>query len=189
MPLETLSEKIKRVTAESVDVVDYRADWPFLFEDEKNRLQLWLPSDLICRIEHFGSTAVPGLRAKPIVDMVIEINDEDRAKTLVPGVLEPKGYDCFWRPIGNDNVPPFFTWCIRRDQNGARTHHLHFVKPGFKDNELRFRDLLRNNPVIARQYGDLKTRLSSDFHNDRIRYTEAKTEFIRRAMDVDTRSR
>ena len=180
---ETLSDKIKRVTAESIDVVDYRADWPMLYDDEARRLREWLPADLIIRIEHFGSTAVPGLRAKPVIDMVIEVNDEERAKTLVPSVLEPKGYDCFWRPIGNENVPPFFTWCIRRDSNGARTHHLHFVKLGFKDDELRFRDLLRARPDIANQYGELKTRLAADFRNDRIRYTEAKTEFIRRAMD------
>jgi len=182
MEKETLEEKIKRVTAETVDIVEYNPDWVQWYEIEKIHLYECLPADLIVRIEHFGSTAVPGVMAKPIVDMLIEITDEDRGKVLIPQILEPQGYDFFWRPIGNDNVPPFFTWCIKRNHNGHRTHHLHFVKVGFKDNELRFRDILRKNPVIAKQYSQLKLNLSALHRNDRIAYTEAKGEFIRRAI-------
>lgn len=181
MEKETLEEKIKRVTAETVDVVEYNPDWVQWYEIEKTHLYECLPADLIVRIEHFGSTAVPGLMAKPIVDMLIEITDEDRGKVIIPQILEPQGYDCFWRPIGNENVPPFFTWCIKRNHNGHRTHHLHFIKVGFKDNELWFRDILRKNPVIAKQYSQLKLNLSALHRNDRIAYTEAKGEFIRQA--------
>jgi len=176
---ETLEEKIKRVTAEVVDIVEYDPNWSLLFEQEKRHLQSCLPDDLIVRIEHFGSTAVPGLRAKPIVDMVIEITDEERGKTLIPEILEPQGYDCFWRPLWNEDVPPYFTWCIKRDSEGVRTHHLHFVTVGFKDEELEFRDILRSDPEIARQYGELKLQLSRQHRHDRISYTEAKGDFIR----------
>jgi GrpB-like predicted nucleotidyltransferase (UPF0157 family) len=116
--------------------------------------------------------------------MVIEITDEDRGKILIPQILEPQGYDCFWRPLGNQDVPPYFTWCIKRNHQGHRTHHLHFVKVGFKDRELRFRDLLRDNPQIAREYGQLKIRLSRQHHLDRIAYTEAKGDFIQQVTNT-----
>ncbi|MFA6715228.1 MAG: GrpB family protein [Victivallales bacterium] len=182
MRQESLEEKIKRVTAESVEVVKYNPDWPRFFEQEKEHLQQCLPADLLIRIEHFGSTAVPGLAAKPIVDMLIEITDVQRGKNLIPEVLAPQGYDCFWRPLRNENIPPFFTWCIKRNASGIRTHHLHFVAVGFKDNELRFRDILRQNPNIAAAYADLKLNLSAAHRNNRIRYTEAKGDFIKQVM-------
>ena len=69
--METLEEKIARVVAEHVEIVPYRSEWPELFQREKEHLHSCLPSDLIGRIKHFGSTAVPGLASKPIVDMLV----------------------------------------------------------------------------------------------------------------------
>ncbi len=179
---ETLKEKIKRVTAETVEVVEYDPEWAMLFEQEKQHLYQDLPDTLIVRIEHFGSTAVPGLAAKPIIDMVIEINDVQHGKVVIPELLEPQGYDCFWRPLANEDIPPYFTWCIKRDCSGKRTHHLHFVEPGFKDEELRFCDILRKYPDAADNYRNLKLDLSREHHNDRIAYTEAKSDFIKRVL-------
>jgi len=177
-----LEEKIKRVTAEVVEVVEYDPGWVTLFEREKEHLYQDLPRNLIIRIEHFGSTAVPGLAAKPIVDMLIEITDVQRGKIIIPEILEAQGYDCFWRPVWNKNVPPFYTWCIKRDDSGKRTHHLHFVEAGFKDESLRFRDILRKNPAVADDYGKLKLDLSNEHHSNRIDYTEAKGDFIRQVL-------
>lgn len=177
---ETLEEKIARVTAEHVEVVVYDSAWPRRFATERDHLLADLPADLIVRIEHFGSTAVAGLAAKPIVDMVVEVSDVDRARRLVPEVLEPQGYDCFWRPSFGEDRPPWYTWCIRRDRSGSRTHHLHVGEAGFKSRELAFRDLLRSRADIARQYAELKFRLAEQHTGDRIAYTEAKTEFIQR---------
>lgn len=180
--MESLEDKIKRVTAEHVDVVPYDPAWPGLFEREKSHLLSILPGDLIVRIEHFGSTAVPGLAAKPIVDIVIEIADVQRGKELIPSVLEPLGYDCFWRPTMGDDTPPWYTWCIRRNAAGVRTHHLHFAAVGEKDDELRFRDLLRVQPHTAAAYAELKRRLAGEHPNDRVAYTQAKTDFIRSVL-------
>lgn len=182
MRKETLDEKIARVVAEEVSVVPYDPRWPELYRREADHLRQCLPGGLILRMEHFGSTAVPGLAAKPVVDMVIEIADELLGKRVIPEILEPQGYDCFWRPEGNIVEPPFFTWCIRRNEHGERTHHLHFVVPGFKDRELAFRDLLRSDPDLANRYGELKLSLCESHANDRIAYTEAKGDFIRRAL-------
>lgn len=183
MNQETLEQKIRRVTAEVVDVVAYDPAWAVWFESERAHLLECLPDGLIVRIEHFGSTAVPGLHAKPIVDMVIEITDEAWGKEIIPQVLEPQGYDCFWRPLGDKDEPPYFTWCIKRNAAGERTHHLHFVKVGFKDNELRFRDILRTNPGIACRYAELKLTLCRQYHGDRIGYTAAKGDFIGQVLE------
>jgi len=177
--LETLEEKIKRVTAEEVDIVPYDPRWPILFEMERNHLRACLPEDLLGRIEHFGSTAVPGLSAKPIIDILVEVADENLAKRKIVPILESQGYDYFWRPSFGDDKPPFYSWFIKRDAAGRRSHHIHMVEP---DSELwdrlLFRDYLIVHSETARAYADLKFRLARDHHGDRIAYTRAKTEFI-----------
>jgi GrpB-like predicted nucleotidyltransferase (UPF0157 family) len=181
--LESLEQKIKRVTAEDFSLTGYDPAWPIMFEREKEFLLAEFPSDFILGIEHIGSTAVPGLKAKPIVDMLIIISDAQRGRELIPAHLEPLGYDCFWRPTLGDDVPPWYTWCIRRDQAGLRTHHLHFAEPGIKDAELRFRDILRGDSALAADYARLKTRLWHEHPGDRVAYTMAKGEFIRKALN------
>ena len=178
--MESLEEKVRRVTAEHVAVVPYDPAWPARFEQERDHLLACMPDGLIVRIEHFGSTAVPALAAKPIIDMVVEVADVDLARTAFPAILEPQGYDCFWRPTAGNDTPPWYTWCIRRDANGSRTHHLHVGAPGFKARELRFRDMLRHRGDIAEAYGQLKVRLAAEHAGDRVAYTEAKTDFIAR---------
>lgn len=180
--METLADKIKRVTAEEVEVVTYDLAWPTRFEQERAHLLDCMPVGMIVRIEHFGSTAVAGLAAKPIVDMVVEVQDVLQAKELVPTILEPQGYDCFWRPTLGDDTPPWYTWCIKRDAAGQRTHHLHFGGVGFKADELRFRDILRSRPDIAAAYGELKLRLAREHKADREAYTFAKGDFIRQVL-------
>ncbi|MGH9959669.1 MAG: GrpB family protein, partial [Pyrinomonadaceae bacterium] len=71
--METLAQRIERVTHEHVSIVPYDPAWPRLFEVEKDHLLGCLPREMIGRIEHFGSTAIPGLAAKPIVDMLVEV--------------------------------------------------------------------------------------------------------------------
>jgi len=177
--METLEEKIRRVTAEEVDVVPYDPRWPGLFESERNHLRACLPPGLIGRIEHFGSTAVPGLPAKPVIDILVEVADLGETKRKIVPILEGQGYDYFWRPSFGDDRPPFYAWFIKRDASGKRTHHIHMVE---SDSELwdrlLFRDYLISHPVTAREYAALKLRLAETHHGDRIAYTRAKTEFI-----------
>jgi GrpB protein len=95
-------------------------------------IALWKNSTL-GRIEHYGSTAVPGLAAKPIVDMLIEVTDLDATRARIAPILDGEGYDYFWRPTFGDNVPPWYAWFIKRDQRGgARTHHLHMITRGLE---------------------------------------------------------
>jgi GrpB-like predicted nucleotidyltransferase (UPF0157 family) len=165
---------------EDVEITPYNPEWPALFRQEKEHLLSCLPHDLIRRIEHFGSTAVPGLAAKPIIDMLVEVADLQTTRSQIAPVLEGQGYDYFWRPTHGDDGPPFYAWFIKRHSNsGVRTHHIHMVEANFEHwDRLLFRDYLIEHPQVAREYESLKIHLASAHPNDRVAYTEGKTEFV-----------
>lgn len=185
---ETLEEKIRRVLTDKVAVEEYNPAWPAWFKKEKDHLRACLPGILLGRIEHFGSTAVPGLAAKPVVDMLVEVVCLERTRREVAPILEAQGYDYFWRSTQGDDGPPFYAWFIKRDVFGKRSHHIHMVEPGFPHwDRLLFRDYLIHHPKIAAAYGRLKCRLANRFADDRIAYTEGKSRFIRRITERATR--
>jgi GrpB-like predicted nucleotidyltransferase (UPF0157 family) len=178
---DTRADRVARVTAEHVDVVPYDPDWPESFQREKRHLLGFLPRDIIGRIEHFGSTAVPGLSAKPIVDILVEVTDLEAVKARVVPILEAQGYEYFWRPTFGDDGEPFYAWFIKRNpETGQRTHHIHMVEGDFAEHwdRLLFRDYLREHPDVADEYGRLKCRLAYEFPDDRVAYTEGKSAFI-----------
>ena len=113
---------------EDVANVPYDPEWPRLFLKGKEYLLACLPRELIERIEHFGSTAVPGLAAKPIVDTLVEVTSLDEARGRIVPILESQGYDYFWRPTWGDDTSPFYAWFIKRDSSGKRTHHIAWSK-------------------------------------------------------------
>jgi GrpB-like predicted nucleotidyltransferase (UPF0157 family) len=179
--METLEQRIQRVVQEEVAIVPYDPQWPELFRREKEHLLSCLPKELIRRIEHFGSTAVPGLAAKPIVDMLVEVTDLRATQARIVPVLEHQGYDYFWRPTHGDDGPPFYAWFIKRDAStGARTHHIHMVEGHFAEHwdRLLFRDYLIQHSELAREYEGLKQRLSSASRRDRVAYTQGKSAFL-----------
>jgi GrpB-like predicted nucleotidyltransferase (UPF0157 family) len=184
--METLEQRIQRVSQEDVALAPYDPQWPAWFRREKAYLLSCLPNELIRRIEHFGSTAVPGLSAKPVVDMLVEVTDLQETRDRIVPVLESQGYDYFWRPTRGNDVPPFYAWFIKRDPaSGTRTHHLHMVEGHFTEHwdRLLFRDYLIAHPEIAKEYERLKARLASSYPNDRVAYTEGKTEFVVRVTE------
>ena len=175
---KSLKQRIAKVVKEKVEIVPYDKNWPTMFKKEKNYLTKILPNNIVNRIEHFGSTAIPEISAKPIIDMLVEVSSLEETKKRVVPILEAKGYDYFWRPtIGNE--PPYYAWFIKRGKNGERTHHIHMVEA---DSELwdrlYFRDYLRKFPKEAKCYEKLKFELAKKFNNDRVEYTKRKTNFI-----------
>jgi GrpB-like predicted nucleotidyltransferase (UPF0157 family) len=182
---ETTEARVRRLAAEHVAIVPYDARWPARFREERAHLLSCLPADLVRRVEHFGSTAVPGLAAKPIVDMLIEVADLEATRRRIVPILESQGYEYLWRPTHGDDGPPFYAWFIKRDaRTGERTHHIHMVEAHFEHWEsLLFRDYLIAHPDVAREYAALKLRLAAAHPNDRIAYTRAKTEFVRGVTD------
>lgn len=179
--METMDQKVARVLQDTIEVVPYDSRWPTMFQAEKEHLRTCLPPGLITRIEHFGSTAVPGLVAKPVIDMLVEVTSLARTRLVIAPLLEAQGYDYFWRPTQGDDTPPFYAWFIKRDAQGHRTHHIHMVEGHFEHwNRLLFRDYLIDHPAVAEEYGKLKLNLAQRYPTDRVAYTRGKTAFIER---------
>lgn len=172
---EKLKKRVEELISEEIEIVDYDPAWPKMFEEEAAFLRKYLPQ---VRIEHFGSTAVPGLSAKPIIDILVEVASLEEIKMRIVPLLEAKGYEYFWRPtIGEE--PPYYAWFIKRNTKGKRTHHIHMVE---KDSplwdKLYFRDYLIQFPAEAKRYDELKTSLAKKYPNDRVKYTQEKSECI-----------
>lgn len=184
--METLEQRIQRAVREDMVIVPYDPQWPELFRQEKEHLLSCLPNELIRRIEHFGSTAVPGLAAKPVVDLLVEVTDLEATKGEIVPVLQSQGYDYFWRPTWGDDTPPFYAWFIKSNPgSGVRTHHIHMVEQHFIEHwdRLLFRDYLIECRQVAAEYQALEFHLASAFPNDRVAYTKGKTEFIVRVTN------
>ncbi|MBK7598215.1 MAG: GrpB family protein [Acidobacteria bacterium] len=113
--METLEQQIQRLVSEEVVIVPYNPLWPEIYSHEKEHLLSSLPDGIIRRIEHFGSTAIPGLAAKPIVDMLVEVMDLAEVRNRIVPILLSKGYEYLWRPTHGDDGPPFYAWFIKRD--------------------------------------------------------------------------
>jgi len=175
---ETLEQRIQRVVREEISIVPYDSNWPAMFRQEKEHLVGCLPKELIRRIEHFGSTAVPCLSAKPIIDILVEVTSIEQTKEKIVPVLESQGYEYFLRPSVFKGQP-FYVWFIKRNSAGARTHHIHMLESCIEhSDELLFRDHLIEHPQTATEYQALKLRLVKLYPNDREAYTKAKTDFI-----------
>ena len=163
-----------------VIVVEYDPVWPSLFEEEKARL-LAVVGDHIEDIQHIGSTAVPGLGAKPIIDIQMSLRDLALVEKCV-GPLESIGYEY----LGEYGVPGrHFFHKPARKPFAERTHHLQIVEKGGEEwrKVLLLRDSLRAHPEVAQQYHLLKRALASQFGTDRVGYTEAKTAFVRSVLE------
>lgn len=158
----------------SVKLSCYRKDWPSLFLTERKFLKAKL-GKLPIRISHVGSTAVPGLCAKPILDIMLEVLSLEKVEKAVSR-LESCGY--LVKPREEDPVPGRL-FCSK-DIDGLRCFHLHVTEAGsaFSKEHLRFRNILRKDPKAAQAYARLKRRLSKKFPNDRNAYIEGKAKFI-----------
>jgi GrpB-like predicted nucleotidyltransferase (UPF0157 family) len=168
-----------------VVVVEYRPGWRKIFEDEERIIRAAL-GDVSARVEHVGSTAVEGLAAKPIVDIMVGLEDFSLADGLVPKI-EALGYE-YVRKF--EEVMPFRRF-FTKEQDGVRTHQIHMVAVGceFWERLLLFRDFLRRNPEVAEKYASLKKELAGREWGDVDEYADAKTEFVRGIEEEARRKR
>ncbi len=156
----------------------YDPAWPARFEAERevlaNVLQPWLAGP----IEHVGSTAVPGLAAKPVIDIMAGVRDLPGSLGAIDA-LQPLRY-CYF-PYKADVMHWF---C--KPSDFERTHHLHLVPFGSPlwHERLAFRDRLRGDATTREAYLRLKSRLAGEFRDDREAYTEAKTSFIESVLSM-----
>ena len=153
-------------------VVPYDPDWPRQFERAATAIRGAL-GELLVGIEHVGSTAIPGLDAKPIIDLIVYVPAfEDGFACVAP--LAALGYES----LGEYGIEG--RHYFRRHEDGVSTHHLHmFAKdPAQPRDEIIFRDFLRGHPAVAREYATLKYALAEEHRDRRETYTDAKTDFI-----------
>jgi len=176
-----MRDDIDRAIHEEVVLVPYQASWPEQFDAEKARLLQLFPGQFV-ELEHFGSTAVPGMAAKPIIDILAGVASMAVADALFEPLLR-NGYTTSreFNAMLTDRK-----WFMKV-AGGKRTHHLHVVEfrgPQWED-RLRFRDILRRKPEVAMRYGELKQRLADTFRTDREAYTDAKAEFVATVLASD----
>ena len=157
---------------ELVEVVQYSDSWPTMFLSEAALLHTVLSPWLVAEIEHVGSTAVVGLHAKPIIDIMAPVQ-ELQSSTSAIEVAQSVGY-CYY-PYKPDEMH----WFCKPTPT-ARTHHLHLIpwKSRLWQERLAFRDALRMNPALAQEYCSLKLRLAKQYPHDREAYTDGKAPFI-----------
>lgn len=159
-----------------VRIVAYQPTWRFLFEEEAARLRAALGERLL-QVEHIGSTAIEGMSAKPVIDVMGAIRRLAEVEALVP-LVETLGYD-----YKRDDPRPnraFFA----KGPPSRRTHHLHLTELAtvYWEESILFRDYLRTHPDAAEAYGRLKRRLAGEYPEDRESYAAGKTDFVKRIV-------
>jgi GrpB-like predicted nucleotidyltransferase (UPF0157 family) len=150
--------------------------WPERFERERLALEEAIGAWAVGGIHHVGSTAVPGLAAKPVIDILVGIESLEEGRACFEPLVE---LEYLYAPYRSAEMHWF---C--KPHPSRRTHHLHLVPAGSRrfEEELTFRDRLRSDSGMARDYAELKQELARRFPTDREAYTDAKAEFIRAAL-------
>jgi len=177
MSREIDDASLQQAIDETITIVPYDPAWPSRFEAERARLVELFRGQL--PVQHIGSTAVPGMPAKPVIDCMaavasMDVADRDVERLCADGYTTSAEFN---RTLGDRR------WLMRHAA-GRRTHHLHLVlheSPHLTD-ALRFRDALRADGELAKRYAELKQRLAAELGGDREAYTAAKAAFIAAAL-------
>lgn len=177
----TESESLKRAIHEDVALCPYDTQWPARFVAERERLLSLFPTQLL-DVQHFGSTAIPGMPAKPIIDLLGGVASMAVADALMVPLLQSH-----YTTSAEFNATLTDRRWLMRWANGRRTHHLHLVVMGGAEwlHRLRFRDALRADPSLAERYAHLKRDLVARHRTDREAYTQAKTAFVLSVSDME----
>jgi GrpB-like predicted nucleotidyltransferase (UPF0157 family) len=159
-----------------VTIAEYNTRWPEMYASEKARIADAIGEWLV-DIQHVGSTSVPGLAAKPVIDIMPGVRTLEDDKHFIPR-MEAIGYE--YVPVHEDDIPE--RRYFRRGH--PRMFHVHITEHGgdFWTKHIAFRDHLREHPEAAEEYAALKHKLAAEHGDDRIGYVNAKTEFITRIV-------
>jgi GrpB-like predicted nucleotidyltransferase (UPF0157 family) len=165
------------VIPRAVAVVDYDGEWPRMFEEEAGRIREACGGTILT-IEHIGSTSVPGLAAKPIIDMMPGVANLTVARAVVIPAMERIGYES----LGAYGIAGRLYF--RRGE--PRSYHVHMfeVGQGEWEKHLVFRDYLREHPEAVKEYAALKRELAEKHREDREAYTTAKSPFIQGILEL-----
>lgn len=159
-------------------ISDPNPNWCKLFQVEKEKICKVLSKNIV-RMEHIGSTAVPHLKSKPTIDILLEICDDSNLYDVVR-CFKNLGYYFISKP---ENPPPHMMFVKGYSKEGfvGQAYHIHVRYKGDWD-EILFRNYLISHPKVANEYADLKAKLAARFRNDRDAYTDAKSDFIKKII-------
>ena len=166
---------------DSIELVTYDPLWPEMAKAEIKILCAALPPNSILDIQHVGSTAIPGILAKPIIDIQVAVASLPVIKQVAIDALKALDYQ-YWaenpdpeRLFFVKGMPPF---------GERRTHHVHICETSCKHwlGKIRFRDYLIAHPEVAHEYEELKKKLAQQYTWDREKYTEGKADFVNRIL-------
>jgi GrpB-like predicted nucleotidyltransferase (UPF0157 family) len=159
-----------------VRLVPYAPEWRVYFEREKASLQVVLGSKVL-DIQHIGSTSIPGMLAKPIIDIAIAVSDFDEAKALIP-MVESLGYEY----KGEFGIPHRH-YFVKGD---PRLFHIHLSEITSIEwqNTILFRDYIRQHLDLAEEYAQLKQQLAQQYPQDREAYLNGKTAFVEKVLQL-----
>jgi GrpB-like predicted nucleotidyltransferase (UPF0157 family) len=181
-----MSDGVPAWADERAEVCPYDPRWAERGSAERERLTELLAPWLAGGVEHAGSTAVPGLAAKPVIDLMAPVHDLEEAATgQAAGRLAADGW-CYVPPELDQR--PWRRFFVKPDVSGQRREaHLHLVQAGHPRwaEQITFRDALRRDGQLARRYADLKRDLARQHGHDREAYTEGKAQFIATVLGKD----
>lgn len=171
---------------EGVHLSPYDPRWPDRAARYADELRLVLDQWLLGPIEHVGSTAIPGIVAKPVIDLMAQVTDPDAVVGQAGGTLGGMS----WRHVPPElDGRPWRRFFAKVAPDGRqRLAHLHLISAGAArwDQQIRFRDALRASRALRAEYAAVKSRLASTYADDRERYTGEKAAFVVRVMrDLD----
>ncbi len=159
--------------ARTIDVVPYDSSWPIKYQLEIDRISRVLKDEIVST-HHIGSTSIPGMHAKPIIDIMLEVRNIARIDEYNQQMIE-LGYE----PRGELGIPGrrYFS---REEPIDVRTHHIHVFQTGDRNliRHLAFRDFMIAHPEDAEAYAKLKEQLAEKFRNDVDGYVEGKHSFV-----------
>ena len=167
-----------------IEIVPYDKKWSELFSEEKKLIQRTLGEMVALRIEHFGSTAIEGLASKPTIDILIEIPPlTDELKEIIIRIMKEINYHFIWRT--DENVP-YMNFVKGYTLKGfmGNVFHIHMAdKLHSLWDRIYFRDYLRNNTTVAKEYENIKIELANKYKFNRDDYTNAKSDFVKRITE------
>ena len=163
---------ISKIDKRRVGVASYNPNWKNMYKEESEKIKNIL-NDIIIDIHHIGSTAIPGIKAKPVIDILVEVKDIEEVDQY-NHKMEELGYEA----MGEYGIPKrrFF----RKGENN-RTHHIHIFQTGNEEIErhINFKEYLIAHPDKAREYSKLKEELVNKYTYDVENYTNSKSDFIK----------
>ncbi|RYE27379.1 MAG: GrpB family protein [Sphingobacteriaceae bacterium] len=166
-----------------IEISQYDSNWPKLYEEERQLIEKNIDPTLFSRIEHFGSTSVPGLSSENTIDILMAVEFEDTSTHEIIEQMKKIGYEFNWQNEGANNHMVFIKGYDPEDPK-QQTYHIHAAPENHSLwNRIHFRNYLITHPEVAQVYEELKKSLANKYKHERVEYRIAKTEFIKEITD------